>query len=162
VLSTCAFQIKRVPKSVLIGGIPAPLYYVSPGQINAQAPFELAAGGQYQIQVTSGGAVGAPGSVYLAPISPALASTPTGMIIAQHADYSLVTEDAPAKPGEIILIYLSGLGGTDTPVVSGAPSPGAPLAHPLATPSVLLSGQPVPVVFSGLSPGAVGLYQINV
>ncbi|HWD98450.1 MAG TPA: DVUA0089 family protein [Bryobacteraceae bacterium] len=147
--------------SVLIGGIPAPLYFVSPGQINAQAPFELSPGGQYQIQVSSDGATGAPESIYMAPVSPALASLPTGAIIAEHADYSLVTADSPAKPGETILIYLSGLGATDNPVGSGAASPFSPLAHALAAPSILLNGQPAPAAFYGLSPGSVGLYQIN-
>jgi uncharacterized protein (TIGR03437 family) len=147
--------------SVLIGGIPAPLYFVSPGQINAQAPFELPAGGQYQVQVTSDGATGSPESIYMAPVSPALASLPTGAIIAEHADYSLVSTDSPAKPGETILIYLSGLGATDTPVGSGAASPFSPLAHALIAPSVLLNGQSAPVIFYGLSPGMVGLYQIN-
>jgi uncharacterized protein (TIGR03437 family) len=147
--------------SVLIGGVPAPLYYVGPGQINAQAPFELLPGGQYQIQVTSDGATGAPESIYVAPVSPAVASLPTGTIIAEHADYSLVTADSPATPGESILIYLSGLGATDTPVGSGAGSPFSPLAHALAAPSVLLNGQTAPVAFYGLSPGSVGLYQIN-
>jgi uncharacterized protein (TIGR03437 family) len=147
--------------SVLIGGIPAPLYFVSPGQINAQAPFELPAGGQYQVQVTSDGATGAPESIYMAPVSPALASLPTGAIIAEHTDYSLVTVDSPAKPGETILIYLSGLGATDTPVGSGAASPFSPLAHALTAPTVILNGQTAPVAFYGLSPGGVGLYQIN-
>jgi uncharacterized protein (TIGR03437 family) len=97
----------------------------------------------------------------MGPVSPALASLPTGTIIAEHADYSLVTTDSPAKPGETILIYLSGLGATDTPVTSGAASPFSPLAHALTAPSVLLNGQSAPVAFYGLSPGMVGLYQIN-
>jgi hypothetical protein len=80
--------------SVLIGGIAAPLYYVSPGQINAQVPFELAAGGQYQLQVNSAGALTTPQTINLTSMAPGVAAFPyTGSVIAQHLDYSLVTEE---------------------------------------------------------------------
>src|ERR1039458_6335794 len=46
--------------SVLIGGIPSPLYYVGPGQINAQIPFELDPAKQYQVVVNANGAPTAP------------------------------------------------------------------------------------------------------
>jgi transcriptional regulator of acetoin/glycerol metabolism len=77
--------------SVLIGGIPAPLYYGSPGQINAQAPFELIPGNLCQIQVNSNGALSTPGTIQVATATPGVAALPTGQVIAQHADYSLVT-----------------------------------------------------------------------
>ncbi len=53
--STTPLPNKLNSTSVLIGGIFAPLYYVSPGQINAQIPFELSAGNQYQIIVNANG-----------------------------------------------------------------------------------------------------------
>jgi uncharacterized protein (TIGR03437 family) len=42
---------------VIIGGLTAPLYYVSPEQINAQGPFELQAGSPYQVVVSTNGAL---------------------------------------------------------------------------------------------------------
>lgn len=150
--------------SVTIGGLPAPLYYVSPGQINAQVPSELAAGGEYQIVVSSGGAQTTPASIGTTSVAPGVAAYTTGQAIAQHTDYSLVTASSPAKPGETIVFYLVGMGLTDTPVASGAASPANPLAHPLIAPTVMLNGVTAPassVVFAGLTPGVVGLYQID-
>jgi hypothetical protein len=84
--------------SVIIGGIPAPLYYVSPGQINAEIPFELTAGNSYQVIVNANNALTTPMTIQLASDSPGIAQFAAGQIIAQHPDYTLVTEAAPAAP----------------------------------------------------------------
>jgi uncharacterized protein (TIGR03437 family) len=149
--------------SVLIGGIPAPLYYVGPGQINAQVPFELTAGETYQVVVNANGALSTPATIQLTPASSEIAIyAATGEIIAQHAaDYSLVTQASPAVPGEYIIFYLAGMGQTNNPVPTGAPTPTSPLANPLVAPTLTLNGTPVPVAFVGLTPTAVGLYQID-
>lgn len=147
--------------SVTIGGIPAPLYYVSPTQINAQAPFKLVAGNQYQVVVNVNGALTAPGSIAIAPAAPGIAAGPNGQIIAQHLDYSLISETSPAIPGDYVVLYLAGLGATDVPLATGAASPFNPLAHPLIPPTLTLNGVNQPYQFAGLTPGLVGLYQIN-
>jgi uncharacterized protein (TIGR03437 family) len=147
--------------TLLIGGIAAPLYYVSPGQINAQIPFELAPGKQYQVQVSAGGATSTPATIDLLSAVPGVAAYANGRAIAQHADYSLVTDASPAVPGEYVVVYLAGLGAVDQAVASGAASPANPLAHPLDAPSLLLNGSDIPLDFAGLCPGSVGLYQIN-
>lgn len=147
--------------SVIIGGIQVPLYFVSSGQINAQVPFELAPG-TYQILANTNGALSTPVSIQLGAVSPEIAVYSTGNIIAQHAaDYSLVTEASPAVPGEILIFYLAGMGSTTTPVQSGVASPSSPLANATATPTLTLNGNPVPTIFAGLTPTAVGLYQID-
>jgi uncharacterized protein (TIGR03437 family) len=147
--------------SVTIGGIPAPLYYVSPTQINAQAPFELVPGNQYEVVVTVNGALAAPGTISVDSVEPGIASYPDGQIIAQHVDGTLVSEKSPAIAGTYIVFYLAGLGATDTPVADGAVSPASPLAHPLVQPTLTLNGVTEPFQFVGLTPGSVGLYQIN-
>ncbi|HXJ42687.1 MAG TPA: IPT/TIG domain-containing protein [Bryobacteraceae bacterium] len=147
--------------SVTIGGLPAPLYYVSPGQINAQAPLELTPGNQYQVVVNTGGASTAPGNISVSSVQPGIAEYPNGQIIAQHLDGSLVSEASPAKPGTDVVLYLAGLGLTDVPVADGAASPAKPLAHPLVQPTLTLNGVSQPYQFVGLTPGTVGLYQIN-
>ena len=149
--------------AVIIGGEKAPLYFVSPGQINAQVPFDLNAGNSYQILVQANGALSTPDSFQLGVASPEIAIYPTtGQIIAQHAaDYSLVTESSPAVPGETLIFYLAGMGATDTSVASGAGSPTNPLAHPLAMPTLTLNGTAIQPGFAGLTPTAVGLYQID-
>jgi len=79
--------------------------------------------------------------------------------VAQHPDFSLVTASNPAKPGEVLVIYLVGMGTPSPPVASGALSPANPLAK--VTGQVTVDGQPAAVQFAGLTPGFVGLYQIN-
>ena len=60
-----------------------------------------------------------------------------------------------------MVIYLTGLGDTDIPVPSGTASPSNPPANVLDTPILTLNGNQIPVLFAGLTPTLVGLYQIN-
>jgi len=171
VKSPAPLQTELGQTSVLIGGVPAPLYYVSPGQINAQVPFELTPGNQYQvIAVANGVPTATPASIQLTPVTPGIAAFTTSMpgvfdqgeIIAQHqADYSLVTEASPAVPGEYVIFYLAGLGATNIPVSSGAVSPSSPPASAEAPLTLTLNGNQVTTAFAGLTPTAVGLYQVD-
>jgi len=145
--------------SVLIGGIQVPLYYVSSGQINAQIPFQLTPG-TYQIVVNANNSLSTPAPIQIAAVAPGIANIGGG-VIAQHSDYSLVTPASPAQPGEYIVLYLSGMGAVDNPVTTGAGSPSDPLAHPLTAATLMLNGVTIPTAFVGLTPSAVGLYQIN-
>ncbi len=147
--------------SVLIGGLVAPLYYVSPGQINAQVPFELPAGKTYQVIVNANGALSTPNPIQLTTDAPGIAQFPAGQVIATHSDgISLITETSPAAPGEYIVIYVAGMGLTNQTVPSGTASPYP--AVPLDTPTLTLNGTPVTnILFSGLTPTLVGLYQVN-
>ena len=159
--STVPLPISLGGASVTIGGYPAPLYYAGPSQIDAEIPTELAPGGVYQVVVTSGGGQSTPGSIATAAVSPGIAAYGNGAAIAQHADYSLVTEASPAAPGEYIVIYLSGMGLTNDTVADGAASPSNPLGQPLVAPTLTFNGSSIPIYFSGLTPGYVGLYQTN-
>lgn len=147
--------------SVIIGGLEAPLFYVGPSQIDAMVPFELTPGKQYQVIVSANGALTTPDSVTLSSTAPGLAAFADGTIIAQHSDGSLVTASAPAARGEYLVMYSSGLGLTNNPVVTGAASPTSPLATPVNDVSVTIGGASANVAFAGLTPGLVGLYQIN-
>jgi uncharacterized protein (TIGR03437 family) len=159
--STIPLPLNLAGTSVTIGGIPAPLYYVSPGQINAQVPFELSANHQYQVVINSNGTLSTPDVTQLADLAPGLAAFASGSIIAIHSDGTLVSGTAPAKPGEYLVVFAAGLGATDNPVASGIASPGAPLATALATPAVTINSEAASVVFAGMTPTLVGLYQIN-
>jgi uncharacterized protein (TIGR03437 family) len=147
--------------SVIIGGTEAPLYYVSPGQINAQIPFELEPENQYQVIVSANGALTTPQPIQLSTATPGLAALSDGTLIAQHSNGSLVSQTAPAMGGEYLVVYLAGLGQTTVPVASGAASPSSPLAMPSATPVLTINGTQYPTLFAGLTPGLVGLYQMN-
>jgi uncharacterized protein (TIGR03437 family) len=147
--------------SVIIGGMEAPLYYVSPGQIDAQVPFELQSGQQYQVIVLVNGALTTPQGIELSPATPGLATEPDGTLIAQHSDGTLVSQTAPAMGGEYLVAYLAGLGDTTVPVTSGSASPSSPLASPSSTLVLTINGAQSPIYFAGLTPGLVGLYQMN-
>jgi uncharacterized protein (TIGR03437 family) len=80
-----------------------------------------------------------------------------------HAtDFSPVGVGAPARGGEYLVIYCTGLGPLRIPVISGESAPAVPpLAETIYVPAVRIGGLPANVVYSGLAPGFVGLYQIN-
>jgi uncharacterized protein (TIGR03437 family) len=76
-----------------------------------------------------------------------------------HANYSLVGPGNPARSGETLLVYSTGLGPLQTAVRSGDASPAA---NTVFQPVVRIGGQVAAVSYSGLAPGFAGLYQINV
>jgi uncharacterized protein (TIGR03437 family) len=55
-----------------------------------------------------------------------------------------------------------GLGLTNVPVADGAVGPSSPLANTLDMPSITLNNESVTILFAGLQPGTVGVYQINI
>ena len=147
--------------SVTIGGIASPLYFVSPNQINAQLPAELAPG-QYQIVVNANGVFSSPDTVNVAAVQPGLAADSKGVVIAQDVNFQLLTATHPAHAGDVVILYLVGMGATNPPVPSGLVSPRQPLATVAAQPTVTINGETSQVIFAGLTPDSVGLYQIDV
>jgi uncharacterized protein (TIGR03437 family) len=159
--------------TMTIGGNITPLFFVSPGQINFQVPF-LGVIGQASVPlVITQGVVSTTVTVQIAPIIPALFtanSQGTGQASVLIAGTASVVAPAgtfpgsrPAKPGEFISIYCTGLGDvTNRPGLGSASPIAEPLARTIATPTVTIGGVPATVSFSGLAPGFVGLYQVNV
>jgi uncharacterized protein (TIGR03437 family) len=142
--------------SVTIDGKPAYVEYVSPTQINVLAPDD-AATGAVSVQVTANQQASNVGTAQLAQFSPAFFAG-SGIVAAQHADYSLVSTANPAKPGEVIQLYGTGFGPT---------SPAVPTGQLVATPEPLankvqisVGGADSSIQFSGLV--GSGLYQFNV
>jgi uncharacterized protein (TIGR03437 family) len=167
-LATSTEQAQSVPlprqlggARVLIGGIEAPLFFSSPGQINVQIPSELAVLDYQSVVVIVDGRYSRPKEIRLTGVNPGIAAYTDGRVIAQHGDYSLVNASSPAKPGEWIVLYLVGMGATDPAVASGARAPSATLASAKVQPKVTIGGAAAEVYFAGLTPGGVGLYQIN-
>jgi uncharacterized protein (TIGR03437 family) len=147
--------------SAIIGGMPAPLFYISSTQVNAQLPFELQSNQQYQVLLQVGGALTTPDTIQLSAVTPGIAAFANGAIIAQHIDGSLVSQTAPARPGEYLVAYLVGLGQVTPAVTDGGASPSATLALPNVPPVLTINGATYPPAFAGLTPGLVGLYQMN-
>lgn len=147
---------------IFVGGNPVPLYYVSPGQVNIQIPFELAPNQKYPVLAIFNNVPAIPDSITVAPATPAVIAYADGTVKAQHAaDFSLVDSGHPAKPGEALVIYLVGMGATNPVTATGQGSPSSPLANAAVGPTMTLDGENVVPFFAGLTPGFVGLYQIN-
>jgi len=62
----------------------------------------------------------------------------------------------------VVVIYCTGLGEVTPAVVTGSPAPAAPPAQTVNQVKVTIGGLPAGVQFAGLTPGLVGVYQVNV
>ncbi|MGA3187459.1 MAG: hypothetical protein ABSF22_10155 [Bryobacteraceae bacterium] len=151
---------------ITVNGQPIPLIFVSPGQINAQMPFQ-AVGAETVVVHTPGGTSdnfnmtvqpNAP-AVFLSGVAGPETNLPT---VIRVANGLLATDANPIHGGDILVIYLTGLGQTNPSGVTGYPAPGNPLSNALITPTVTLGGMNLPVLWAGLAPGEVGVNQINV
>jgi uncharacterized protein (TIGR03437 family) len=149
--------------SMFVGSYELPVYFVSGGQLDVQIAAELPPNQQYPILVSFNGALSLPETIDVNTVQLGIATLADGHVIAQHgADSSSVDSTHPAKPGEIVVMYLSGMGATNPSVKSGNPAPKSePLARVTIPPTVTVDGQNATVQFAGLTPGLVGLYQIN-
>jgi uncharacterized protein (TIGR03437 family) len=143
--------------TVLVNGkLSAPLFYVSPGQINAQLPYETPPG---SATLTVNG--GTPASFPVAPSAPGILVYGTNRSVAVNQDYTLNSPDHPALTGGWITVYLSGQGAVNPAVVSGAASPANPVALPVLAVSATIGGHAADVLFAGMTPGGAGLFQVN-
>ena len=149
---------------VLVNGRPAPLYFVSPGQINAQAPWETEPGSA-QVVVRRSGAASRPATLLVQLVEPSLfALNGAGFgpaIAVRAANGRLAGPDNQPGPGEVVVLYASGLGPVEPAVGSGAAGPSNPLASASRPQRAAVNGLPAPVLFAGLAPGFAGLFQIN-
>ena len=152
--------------SVTVGGKPAYIFAITPGQINVQAP-DLSDGPVQVVVKTLGGSSAAfPTKSQLN--SPAFFLWPGNQSVATHADYSIAAKSGTfagattvaAKPGEVITLWGTGFGPTNPPVPAGqVPVVAAPPTQNLV--SVTLGGAAVPVLGAVLS-GYPALYQVAI
>ncbi len=158
--------------TVVVGGIPVPLYFVSPGQLSFQMPWTASSNGNFQLTVGQHGQVSTGISVRTTPFAPGLFATNqagTGQgairingVVSIAAPVGAFPDSRPAKRGEIIQLYGTGLGTVANRPSTGFPASTTVLSRTLTDPTATLGGNPAPVQFSGLAPGSVGLYQVNV
>ena len=83
-------------------------------------------------------------------------------IIQRHPDGALITAANPAKPGDVLILFVTGIGGVSNPPATGAPSAASPLTQARVTPVVTVGGEGTQVFFAGLAPFFVGLGQVNI
>jgi uncharacterized protein (TIGR03437 family) len=146
--------------TLVVNGIPAPLQFVSLDRIDAQVPFEVT-GGLATAELRLPGMPPAAIQFPIAPVAPGIFAYGPNQAAAQNADATLNTWDNPAAAGSLISVYLTGQGAVQPPVGTGTPSPTDPLAHSAYPVTATIGGEPAAVTFAGLSPGSVGLFQVN-
>jgi uncharacterized protein (TIGR03437 family) len=158
--------------TVVIAGEPSPLFYTSTGQINAAVPFDVTPNTSQQVLVTRDTTISVPVEVDMAPAQPAVFLNPQpsapnqGTIFAVRNTSSgqstfLAGPSSPATAGDTLVIYCGGLGGVNQTIAPGAAAPASPTAKTNDQPQVTIGSQSAAVAFSGLTPGLVGVYQIN-
>lgn len=151
--------------SLAMNGSPLPLLATSPWQINAQIPPQSEGPAAFTVPLASGGpsaavkqdvqAVGP--SIFLLP------SVRSNQAAALHGATGVVVDTShPAAAGDVIAIYATGLGPTTPVVPAGTGAPASPLAQTVSRPVANIGGKTAQVLFSGLTPGLVGVYQVNV
>jgi uncharacterized protein (TIGR03437 family) len=140
---------------VTFDGTPAPLTYVSAGQINAVVPYEVAGQTSTQLQVTF---QGKPTNTVTLPV---VASSP-GSFAITNLDYSLNTPSNPAPSGGILVLYGTGEGQTIPAGVDGGVNTSV-YPKPVLSVTAMVGGQPAQILYAGAAPDFVaGVLQVDI
>jgi len=148
-----------------VNGTPVPLLFVSSTQVNAQLPDNVL--GPSTVSIHTPGGVSNSTHFTVQPAAPAVfmsgsAGPTTGLAtVVRAANNQLVTPTNPIRPGDTLVIYLTGMGLTTPGVIAGVPAPVSPLALASDVPTVTLGGSHLDIQYAGLAPGEIGVYQIN-
>lgn len=146
--------------SVTVNGIPAPILFESPTQINAQLPWETPVG-PAAVVVRSRGASSPPVNITVQPAAPGLFTDEGGYAAALNADGSVNSNANPAAAGSFISVFFTGQGAVTTAIDDGAAPVAEQVVSALAKVSVTIGGSPAQIEFAGLAPLYPGLAQIN-
>jgi uncharacterized protein (TIGR03437 family) len=165
--STAVAETIPLPRSlagvtVTLDGVEAPLYYVSANQINAQIPYTVGPG-RVSLAVTTPAGQSSTFRLDLVSAAPGVFSrdaSGTGSPLLLSHDFEIRNT---VLPGERIILYATGLGATDPPIIGGDGGASTePLNRVVNVPDVYIGGQPAVVEFAGVAPGFAGVYQLNV
>jgi uncharacterized protein (TIGR03437 family) len=154
--------------SVTIDGKPSALIYISPAQLNAQAPDDTTTG-PVEVAVTTPQGT-ATATVLMQTVSPGLFlfDMANGIyVVAQHLDYSVVGPiglypggSTPARPGEVIILYATGFGATSPPTPAGQVVTTVAYIADLSAISMTIGGKQARVESAGIP--MAGVWQLNV
>jgi len=148
-----------------INGVAVPVLFVSSQQINAQLPFQI--DGNVTMILRTPGGIGNNYNLQIQPTAPSIfrtgqagpdTSIPT---VLRESNGELVTLSNPIHPDDTIVIFLTGMGNTFPAIDAGVPAPSSPLSTTVVAPVLDIAGVQLQVTYAGLSPGQVGVYQIN-
>src|ERR1035438_3642215 len=154
---------------VKIDGKPAYVAYISPSQINVQAPADSALG-PVPVEVTYNGSTSPAETAQLQTVSPAFFLWSGKYAVATRPDFSLAAPaglfegipTVPAKPGDVIILWGTGFGAANPSVAPGVLPPSLPVANLASPVTVTIGNLAAPVVGAAIAPGNPGLYQIAV
>jgi uncharacterized protein (TIGR03437 family) len=152
--STVPLPSQMQSASVTINGYTAPLYYVSPSQLNVQVPYEVSPFSTATLTVNVGGQR-ASTSILIGSAAPGIFTDQNGSVV----------PNTTASRGSSVTLFITGAGNVTPSVATGAaPAAGTALSR-LPVPSlsyrVTVGGVIAPVQFIGITPGLVGVMQIN-
>ena len=143
--------------SALINGTPAPLFYVGPGQINAQVPYSVGPG-TATLQINAPNGTSSTAQFQVLQAAPYL-DVADGRAIAVDINNKLITPQNPARVGSTVTVYFVGVGPVNANVTTGA---GAPAGNSTLQNFATVGGASAAVSYLGYSPGLVGLGQANI
>jgi uncharacterized protein (TIGR03437 family) len=149
---------------VLINNIPANIYYVSPTQVNLLIPTSLIAG-PVILQLVVDSLAGPAVPIMLQSAAPSLFQLDAATVLAVHLDGSTITSASPAQPGEVVVLFASGLGPTNPAAIPNQIPQSAASVTPISSFTMLINGAPVnpqQILYAGVVPTFAGLFQINV
>jgi uncharacterized protein (TIGR03437 family) len=154
--------------NVTVGGQPAYVYFISPGQINFIVP-NIGSGPAPVVVMNSLG-TSAAFSATAAPFGPAFFPWPNNQVVATRQDFSLAAKNGtfagattvPAKPGDVIILWGTGFGPTTPVAPVGQQTPSDATYSTATLPSVSINNLPATVYGAALAPGFAGLYQVAI
>ena len=168
--TTAPLSANIVPVPILLGGVtvtvagmPCPIYYVNPTQINFLLPWNTPIG-PYPLIVTANGQTVGPTLITIAAEAPGIFQYGANRAVAQNFNdnYSLNSPTAPAAVGSTLIVYVNGIGMVTNTPPDGVNTPSAPLPQAVYINSATIGGVNAPVTFLGFTPGFVSLGQANV
>jgi uncharacterized protein (TIGR03437 family) len=184
-LASSMASASTIPLSSNLGGVTvqfvqgnnsymAPMLFTSTGQVNLQVPSELVPGGApVMVTLSSGNNTSTAQQITLGQLGPGIFSSNGLAVAVNNSDGTLAwaagtipgTTTHPAKAGDVLIIYATGLGALDDPVADGQiPSYAIDSSHgnTLVKPTVLVGGVPATLVYSVISPQFVGVNQLAI
>ena len=147
--------------SVTVGGKPAPLVFVSAGQINAQVPYEAVQGETVPVVVTVNGRSSPVANVAVMAAAPGIFQFGEKRAVVQNADYTVNTPENGAAPDTYVIVYMTGAGEVDNAVATGSIAGSAPLSRHKGNVTATINGTMAEIAFAGLTPQFIGLTQVN-
>ena len=161
--SAAPFPTSLSGVTVRINGTPAPLIFVSPGQINLQVPFDAAVGAA-TVEINNNGKALTVSGVQINALQPGIFERELEggfYAAALHEDSTPISPSSPARPGEVVQLFFTGGGALNPAVPTNQPGPASPLAFTAVPVIVRVDGVEQQGAGSVYAPNYITLYQVN-